>query len=411
MEYSIFDYPFESICNHDSKVTIIPEFPKTGGNQKNGILNIHEREKKESLKKRDPKKSVVQNVTGKTQVPVVLTFDSEKKEKTFQKPKNDFSNLEFYSQDHQSPKYRFIGMDDITIEQASNVEEFLKDLDQRINSSLTLGETGGKVDCGYPNLFMAKELIQTYFGYSKIPQLYEDHLRGLLRLHIDTASMISCLANIKDPTSPEPYQTKVSRFCDVLAGLLVNPKHFKVPDLITLRPGKPMTLLLTFFIKSVLQQITVFDNLYAGNRTSVKESQSLIDTYNQRYVEQLISTIFNLIACQRFKQSPTDLITPTLAQLEKSVAQHQEARESTDVKQQSFNFFEPPQEKYSERESKPSFIKCTPIAWSGILKTSHLPIEETLILLVFLKVILKPTKTQKKLCKPQKEINSVWLLC
>ena len=365
MEYSIFDYPFENISSHESKVTIIPEFTKDDLKKADENPYLRERGKKDNLKKRDPKKADVGQPTSKLQVPVVLTFDLDKQENAFQqRQKLQASNLEKYRQDLDSMNYKFIGMEGITVHQASSVEEFLKDLDQRITSNLNLTETGEKMGCSFPNFFMAKELIQAYFGFSQTPRLHDNQLRDLLRLHIDTASMISALGNIRDSTSSEPYETKITRFCDVVVGLVIKPNHFKAHDLATLRPGKPITLLLSFFIKSVLQQIEIFDGLYAGtdSRVGARESQSLIHSYNRKYVEQLISTFFNLIACQRINQSSPEPKTPTLIQLGKSAADAQDPRKSAELGHQ-FNFFEAPQEKFYERASKVGLIKCTLIAW------------------------------------------------
>jgi hypothetical protein len=318
------------------------------------MMDQLDKHKKEGLKKREPKKGEVKAEMIKPQVPIVITFDADVNLQLDRKAKvPDPTLTALHNQEIiKIPRYKFLGMSDITAEHAAVAESFLKDIDQRLCQASEDEPGKYRIDTQIILLLMAKQFLLRFFGFSEKAHLLEDHVTVLLRMHIDCASMAAALLVVKESCQGGLYLQKLSQFCDLLIMVLTNPSGFEVTSLSGLRSGKPMANVYVFFIKSVIQQINVLDSIYSRDIREIP-GNSMINHEISRYAEDMISSTFNMIAFRHFRQDHSTLRKPLL--LVASQITPQETLQMLETR--PFNFFGLQADKFSDRERTRSLTR------------------------------------------------------
>lgn len=313
-EYSIFDYPFESMTDQESKIVVDPPKDKQETELLMGKAHQFETEKKEtSLKKREPLRSGNKggsNVKATSQVPIVLTFDATDKMMIIPKMMENEGPIQrkMSGSELQSFKYKFLGLEGLSQDQKCQAENFIADLDIKLLSHFEDVENKGQPDEESINLLIGRTFLLRYFGFSQ-ENKQEDHMTYLMRSLIDFGSMLSCIQSIRElSVSTDQYSLKLRQLSNVLINALVNPFGFEVGSLTSLRAGKPIFPLVGFLIRSLLQQIRLLDSMHSGEKTAYGELGAFISSENFQYVEVLIASAFNIISSQRgktfFKSTP-----------------------------------------------------------------------------------------------------------
>lgn len=347
-EYSIFDYPFDNIGNHESKVVVDPESSVMVIDS--SMVKQSDKNKKDILKKREPKRGELKKEMVKPQVPILITFDADNNSESDRKLKNvETQQINISSQEViRIPRYKFLGLPQISSGHALVAEAFLRDLDQRLSLIAEDQTKKDKLESMTILLILAKQFLLRFFGFSEKSHLVEDHTTVLLRTNIDINSMINALLLIKESALSGNYQVKLSQFCDLIAMVLTNPSGYEASSFCTLRCGKSIANVYIFFIKSVLQQIRVLDSLYSGDHNENALTRDLINPNIIRYAEDIIASVFNLIAYRRFKNGRLNLRKPTLL-----VASEVTPQESIPIPEfKPFSLFGLPTDKFSERDRK-----------------------------------------------------------
>ena len=354
-EYSIFDYPFETIGDQDSKVTIepfsenkdlLPSFPTF---METPVMP--EIEKKEmNLRKREPLKSGALKVFS--QVPVLLTYDSTEMEKPdLKQPSKDFRKGSGAALcEHPFYRYKFLGLEGISMDQRTEAETFCAELDSKLKSHLNQAESRVQSDEDTILILTAKIFLLKYLGF--MSELREqDQMTALLRSLIDVDSMVGSIRALRELIpNGESFNLKLKHFNNLMIGALVNPAGFDVGSLASLRGGKSITAVVSFFVRSLLQQIRLLDAMHSGEKTAIADLASFVNTDNCTHVEQIIAAVFNIVACQRNKGG--SLATPLkkpIFQMRSELSAH-EGEQSKEAK--PLNYFGVPQEKFIERDRR-----------------------------------------------------------
>lgn len=362
-EYSIFDYPFESVGDQESRVIVEPlaERRDFGGFMIKSKLGDFDK-KDTNLKKREPMKGSTKagsllKSTG--QVPIVLTFDAGDKIK--QEAKTTISEPKFLPQaplvENPSYKYKFIGLEGVSTDQKFIADSFLTDLDTKLKGHLEDIEKKGHTDEDSIVLLMTRCFLRKYLGFSYESRL-EEHMIELLRSLIDFNSMLNCIQTLRDQIpSNDLFLFKLKQFNNLLINALVDPANFDSSSLTSLRGGKSIEPIVSFFVRSLLQQVRLLDSMYSGEKSAPGDLGSFITLDNHHYVDRLLASVFNLVACQRgkFALSSTP-VKKALFQAKSEIS----VPEMTPKDGKPVNFFGVNQEKFLDRDRKavlPSFLQ------------------------------------------------------
>jgi len=180
-----------------------------------------------------------------------------------------------------------------------NTDWFTQDIDTSLKN---IWETGGDDESSIV-LLSAKQLVESF----KLP---EDHSGNLLStcLTPNTVNGLMLSSRSKQHTSPLIVQ-KLKSLTDTMADALIHPKLPSTAPTGLARPPKAISSLLVFLVKSFIQQIRLLDGLYS-NDARMNDIRSLVSSSNCKYVEQMIGSILNIIALNRFKagQQPIPML-------------------------------------------------------------------------------------------------------
>lgn len=366
-EYSIFDYPFESMADQESKILVEPPRERLEGETLIGKTMNFETEKKErdtNLKKREPLRSGskgASNIKASAQVPIVLTFDATNKMKTGLKMMETEPTLQMkpLMPELSSFKYTFVGFDGLSHDQKVEAQTFVGDLDLKLINHLDEAEIKGQPDEESICLLMARALLLKYLGFSQ-ELSQKDHMTYLLRSLIDFDSILASINLLRELIpSNDQFFLKLKQFTNILINALVNPYGFEISCLTSLRGGKPILPLASFLIRSLLQQVRLLDSMTSGDKSAVSELGSFVNADNSQYVEQVIIAVLNIIASERsktgLKSTPIKKPVFKIKSENSNQEQDQNSRENKPL-----NLFGASQEKYLERDRKlllPSLLK------------------------------------------------------
>ena len=305
-EYSIFDYPFEVIGDQETKVIVEPviqrlDYNEFMGNNKKNLETIRDT----NLKKREPFKNTLKggsSVKSTTQVPIVLTFDSEKLNNNQKYCHSDVKENQIENiSDLPSYKHKFLGFYTAPQEQKLIVESLLQVLNNRIRDNLTETDKRVKLDEHSVLFLIGRLFLHKYFGFSFCRER-EDHITTLLRHHIDFSSMVECMRLLNESAATqEIFDTKMTNFNNIMLGVLTNPASFDITSLASLRGGKCTGTLVSFIIRSLLQQVRLFDCMHSGEKNITADINAFVNLKNHLYVEKLIDSLLNIVVCQKNK--------------------------------------------------------------------------------------------------------------
>lgn len=355
-EYSIFDYPFETVGDQDSKVVVGPVYERQELNEL--LSRPHLSDKKDNnLKKREPAKASTKagtSIKTSSQVPIVLTFDATDKNKSktlvsVPEPKllqaPCLPELSTY-------KYKFLGFEAIPAEHKVATEGFISDLDTKLSVHLEDVDKKGQADEETVLMLMARCFLLKFFGFSN-GEKGQDHITELLRSLVDVESMVNCVHILKELVmANDGLLQKLKQFNNILINALIKPDSFDNSLLVSLRGGKSIEPVVSFYLRSLLQQVRLLDSMNSGEKTAIGDIGSFITFENYDYVDKIVAAVFNIIASQRGKAGLT--CTPIKKPVFK-IKSEISVPEATAYKEtKALNIFGASQEKFMERDRRSS---------------------------------------------------------
>lgn len=299
LEYTIFEYPFDDCEESTHQNRIMVELEKINHDNENTKeetpINLFKEDQflgfNESLRKRD----------SRPESNFPFDFDFRQK-----KIKMDMDDRRL-----MPVKQKFVGLDRLTYEETSIVDNFVEDINFMIENIVDNLDKKTRTDEDLIVLLTTKELITKYFCFTEKVKFQEEHFSVIMKNKILMTCMLERLSGLlkkgnvqsNEPNTQDNGLSAIKQLADSLIDLIVNPSNFDLNSFKSKRAGKSVITVFIFMVKNFIQQARVLDAIYSENG-SQNQLNGLIQEQNIRYITQTINSALNFMAFEHFRNHP-----------------------------------------------------------------------------------------------------------
>lgn len=262
-DYSIFDYPFESI-GADSQKLHVKGLPRVDEIAELGKRQRIDADLIDAVPNRDERKRTKTTHT--------------KLDTGFYKPEDEHAEpaLNHYTSEAHLEKLLDMFLRKPDIPEESNTLWRSNDEQTVIMAS-------------------AKLFLRAFFGQDA------DHLSTVLKQFVPVSQMKEMLKMVNQTGSPKSAAEKLRSYVYFLTELVVNPSAYDPTGSAPLKSAEAFSTVFGFFTRQTIQNIRLLDGLYSGERR--RPCAKLITFDSLPYVETMLWAFFNLLLFERLRES------------------------------------------------------------------------------------------------------------